>query len=181
MRFSAVCGWREALELLRSEALKGDPFRLAILDLIRPDIDGLKLARSIKEDAALAATRLVMLSSVGQRSEMDLLRSGIEEALVKPVKQSRLYDCLATVLSQGPTSPAVSERSPVVLTEGQTSHHPTAILLAEDNMVNQMVGLALLEKCGYRADTVADGNAGSRGALVHAVRHHFNGLSDAGD
>jgi len=158
MRFSAV-GWREALELLRSEALKGDPFRLAILDLIRPDIDGLKLARSIKEDAALAATRLVMLSSVGQRSEMDLLRSGIEEALVKPVKQSRLYDCLATVLNQGPTSPAVSERSSVVLTDGQTSHHATAILLAEDNMVNQMVGLALLEKCGYRADTVADGNA----------------------
>jgi two-component system sensor histidine kinase/response regulator len=159
MRFSAVCDWQEALELLRSEALKGDPFRLAILDLIRPDIDGLKLARSIKEDAALAATRLVMLSSVGQRSEMDLLRSGIEEALVKPVRQSRLYDCLATVLSQGPTSSAVSERSSVVLTDGQTSHHPTAILLAEDNMVNQMVGLALLEKCGYRADTVADGNA----------------------
>jgi two-component system sensor histidine kinase/response regulator len=159
MRFSAVCGWQEALDLLRSEALKGDPFRLAILDLMKPDMDALKLAQSIKEDAALAATRLVMLSSVGQRSDRDLLRSGIEEALVKPVKQSRLYECLTTVLSQGPTSPAVPEDSPNVLTDGQTSHRPAAILLAEDNMVNQMVGLALLEKCGYQADTVADGNA----------------------
>jgi two-component system sensor histidine kinase/response regulator len=159
MRFSAVYGWREALELLRSEARKGDPFRLAIFDLVKPDMDALKVARSIKEDAALAATRLVMISSVGRRSDRDLLRSGIEEALVKPVKQSLLYDCLATVLSLGATSPAVPEHSPNVHTDGQTSHHPTAILLAEDNMINQMVGLALLEKCGYQADTVADGNA----------------------
>ncbi len=159
MRFSAVYGWREAFELLRSEALKGDPFRLAIFDLMKPDMDALKFARSIKEDAALAATRLVMISSVGRRSDRDLLRSGIEEALVKPVKQSVLYDCLATVLSLGATSPALPEHSPNVHTDGQTSHHPAAILLAEDNMVNQMVGLALLEKCGYQADTVADGNA----------------------
>jgi two-component system sensor histidine kinase/response regulator len=159
MRFSAVYGWREALELLRSEALKEDPFRLAIFDLMKPDMDALKFARSIKEDAALAATRLVMISSVGRRSDRDLLKSGIEEALVKPVKQSCLYDCLATVLSVGPTRPAVPEHSPNVHTDGQTSHHPAAILLAEDNMVNQMVGLALLEKCGYQADTVADGNA----------------------
>jgi two-component system sensor histidine kinase/response regulator len=159
MRFSAVYGWREAFELLRSEALKGDPFRLAIFDLMKPDMEALKFARSIKEDAALAATRLVMISSVGRRSDRDLLRSGIEEALVKPVKQSFLYDCLATVLSLGATSPAVPEHSPNVHTDGQTSHHRAAILLAEDNMVNQMVGLALLEKCGYQADTVADGNA----------------------
>ena len=59
MRFSAVYGWGEALELLRSEAIKGDPFRLAIFDLMKPDMDALKFARSIKEDAALAATRLV--------------------------------------------------------------------------------------------------------------------------
>jgi two-component system, sensor histidine kinase and response regulator len=159
MRFSAVYGWREALVLLRSEALKGDPFRLAIFDLMKPDMDALKFARSIKEDAALAATRLVMISSVGRRSDRDLLRYGIEEALVKPVKQSCLYDCLATVLCLGAMSPAVPEHSPNVHTDGQTSHHPAAILLAEDNMVNQMVGLALLEKCGYQADTVADGNA----------------------
>ena len=100
-----------------------------------------------------------MISSVGRRSDRDLLRSGIEEALVKPVKQSLLYDCLATVLSLGATSPAVPEHSPDVHTDGQTSHYPAAILLAEDNMINQMVGLALLEKCGYQADTVADGNA----------------------
>jgi two-component system, sensor histidine kinase and response regulator len=159
MRFSAVYGWQEGLELLRSGALKGDPFQLAILNLMSPEMEALKLARSIKEDTALAGTRLVLLSSVGQRSEVDLLRAGIEEALVKPVKQSRLYDCLATVLSQSPTSPAAAKPSSVVLAEGQPSLQRTAILLAEDNIVNQMVGLGMLEKCGYQADTVTDGKA----------------------
>ena len=70
MSFSTVFGWRDGLELLRSKALKRDPFQLAILNLISPDMEALKLARSIKEDAALAGTRLVMLSSVGQRSEV---------------------------------------------------------------------------------------------------------------
>jgi hypothetical protein len=58
-----------------------------------------------------------MLSFVGQRLDMELLRAaGIEESLVKPVKQSRLYDCLVTVLGRGVTSLAVSDPS-IVLTD----------------------------------------------------------------
>jgi signal transduction histidine kinase/DNA-binding response OmpR family regulator len=160
MRFSAASDCGQALELLRSEAAKGDPFRVAILDLRTPNVDGVKLARSIKEDAALAATRLVTLSSVGQRLEMDLLRVvGIEESLVKPVKQSRLHHSVTAVLSQGPPSPALSDHSSIVLTERETSSHATRILLAEDNMINQRVGLYQLQKYGYQADAVEDGNA----------------------
>jgi two-component system sensor histidine kinase/response regulator len=160
MRFSAVSDCREALERLRSEAAKGDPFRLAILDLTTPEIDGLKLARSIKEDAALGATRLVLLSSAGQRLDMDLLRAvGIGESLVKPLTQSRLHDSLATVLNQGATSPALSEPLPIVPGDPQASSHAMRILLAEDNAINQKVGLYQLQKYGYQVDAVADGNA----------------------
>jgi signal transduction histidine kinase/DNA-binding response OmpR family regulator len=105
MRFSEVSGYREAIELLRSEVAKGDPFELAILDLITPGMDALKLARTIKEDAALATTRLITLSFSGQRLNIDQLRSaGIEESLLKPVKQSHLYHSLTTVLSRKATS-----------------------------------------------------------------------------
>jgi two-component system sensor histidine kinase/response regulator len=74
MRISAVSGYREALELLRTEAAKGDPFQLAILDLIMPDTDAINLARSIKDDALLAPTRLLMLAFPGQRLDMDPLK-----------------------------------------------------------------------------------------------------------
>ena len=93
-------------------------------------MDSLEQARAIKQDPALVGTRLVMLSSVEQRSEMDLMRAGIEEALVKPVKQSRFYDCLAAVLNRSPTRPAVLERPPIVRADTQPAHQLTAILLA---------------------------------------------------
>ena len=81
---------------------------------------------------------------------------GIEEYLVKPVKQQRLYDCLAEVMQKGeskkaPEPPPGALVAPVV-------HHGERILLAEDNMINQKVALRQLLKLGYQADAVADGN-----------------------
>jgi two-component system sensor histidine kinase/response regulator len=159
MRFSAVSACEEALEMLRSEAAKGDPFRLAILDLMSPEIDGLQLARSIKKDAALAATRLIVLTTAEQRLDMDLFKAvGSGESLVKPFKQSRLQDSLTTVLSHHAASPVPAEHSSIGLTERQTPRNEIRILLAEDNLINQKVGLYQLQKYGYWADAVADGN-----------------------
>jgi two-component system sensor histidine kinase/response regulator len=160
MHFNAASGCAEGLELLQSAAARGDPFRLAILDLLTPDIDGLKLARSIKQEPALAAIRLLMLTSPGQRLDMDLFRAvGIGESLVKPINQSRLRDSLVAVLSHNVTSQAVPAGASIVCTDMQTSSRPIRILLAEDNMINQKVGLYQLEKYGYQADAVADGKA----------------------
>jgi two-component system sensor histidine kinase/response regulator len=159
MRFGAVSGCSEALELLRTEAANGDPFRIAVLDLMTPEIDGLELARSIKKDSALVGTRLVMLRAAGHQSDMDLFRAvGLGESLVKPMIQSCLHDCLASVLSGRATSLSVSENPSIVLSDWQGSRQETRILLAEDNLINQKVALHQLEKYGYRADAVADGN-----------------------
>jgi two-component system sensor histidine kinase/response regulator len=158
MRFSASSSCLEACEMLRIEAAKGDPFRLAVLDLAAPEIDGLNLARSIREDPALAATRLVLLTSEGQRMNMDLFRAvGIGESVAKPITQSCLQECLSKVLRAGGMNIAASEEPPVVLAERQTWHLAVRILLAEDNLINQKVALHQLEKCGYKATTVADG------------------------
>jgi two-component system, sensor histidine kinase and response regulator len=158
MRFSASSSWLEALELLRIEAANGDPFRLAVLDLAAPEIDGLSLGRSVGEDRTLAATRLILLTSAGQRMNMDLFRAvGIVESVAKPITQSSLQSCLNKALHPGATNFAVAEQSPVVLSERQTAHRAIRILLAEDNLINQKVALHQLEKCGYRATTVDDG------------------------
>ena len=159
MRFSAVSGCAEGLELLLGEAAKGDPFRLAILDLMAPEIDGLELARSIKQAPSLAGTRLVLLSAAEQRMDMDLFRAvGLGESLIKPITQSRLHDCLTTVLSDGATSPGVSERSSTMLIDRPTPRQDIRILLAEDNLISQKVALHQLEKYGYRAVAVSDGS-----------------------
>ena len=160
MRFTAVSSCQEALHLLRSEAAEVDPFRLVILDMLKPEIDGLNLARSVKEDAVLAPTRLMMLCPTEPSLDADVFRAaGIEESLVKPVKQSRLYDSLARVLGHGPVNRAGSRRPSTVLNDRRAWRHAIRILLAEDNTINQRVGLYQLRKFGYQADAAADGNA----------------------
>jgi PAS domain S-box-containing protein len=152
----------EALELLKQEAQAGNPFSVAILDHQMPEMDGLTLAKAIKADPSLASTKLVMLTSMGQRLEGDFLKkTGLSAYLVKPVKQSKLFDCLATVMHAAPEI-AASESSTHAkaaadsVTTGR-GHARLRILLAEDNPVNQKVALKQLQKLGYSAEAVANG------------------------
>ncbi|MGI9069253.1 MAG: PAS domain S-box protein [Pyrinomonadaceae bacterium] len=155
-----------ALELLCSAVAEGRPYDLAILDLMMPGMDGFELAGRIKSDPRLAATRLVMLTSYGQRGDGATAReAGVAAYLTKPVRQSQLFDCLSLVVSQPALEPGNDPGSPGkpaqlvtrhVLKE-KTTMTNKLILLAEDNIVNQKVALRQLQKLGYRADAVANG------------------------
>jgi two-component system, sensor histidine kinase and response regulator len=85
----------EALDRLRTAVGEGQPYDLVLLDELMPEMDGFTLAAAIKADRALAGTRLIMLTSlVHAVPSVDLEQHGIEAYLGKPVKQSRLFDCL---------------------------------------------------------------------------------------
>ncbi len=176
----------EALQELRRAVQEGNPYALALLDVQMPGMDGLTLARAIKTDSAIAGTRLVALASLGQSySTEDLKLSGIDISLLKPVKQSRLFECLVNSMSKAPVRdiPSNSDPSAALGSSSQTDRQPekARILLAEDNPINQLVAKGLLRKLGYGADIVANGVAVSGGAQVNSLRHHFHGLSDAGN
>lgn len=144
-----------ALEKLRDRASSDRPYDLAILDMQMPEIDGEMLGSRIKSDPALASTKLIMMTSVhrwGGAKRMAEL--GFSAYLIKPVKQSRLLDCIMSLMS--PTEPVKTNISPV-----QTLPNPTnsklKILLVEDNIVNQKVTLNQLKHLGYTADVAANG------------------------
>jgi PAS domain S-box-containing protein len=158
---SAASG-REALEGLRTAAEAGQSYHLAILDMQMPEMDGLTLARAIKGEPALSDTRLIMLSSFGQAfTPAELKAAGIEAYLVKPVKQSRLFDCMVSAL--GNALSANSIRKPDAAIPASLCSKPglplekVRILLAEDNSINQQVALTHIRKLGYQADLVASG------------------------
>ena len=68
-----------------------------------PGMDGLELARRIKSEPAISVTRLVLLTSVGQRGDAKAAQSaGIAAYLTKPIRQSLLYECLGLVLGSIP-------------------------------------------------------------------------------
>jgi CheY-like chemotaxis protein len=89
--------------------------------------------------------------------------ANIETYLVKPVKQSRLFDCLVNTMDKAVVRDtlAKSDLCAVPADSSQLDPQPwkARILLAEDNHTNQLVVLGLLRKLGYRADTVANGLA----------------------
>jgi len=122
-------------------------------------------------DPALAGLKLIMLTSLGVRGQREqACAAGIDGYLVKPVRLSQLYDCLATVLAateplpSAPTRPeADSERRPPPVAHGPR------ILLAEDNVVNQTVALRMLEKLGCCVDVVGTG----REAVAAVVRGEY--------
>ena len=159
----------QALAVLREAATQGEPFDVAILDVQMPHMDGLELGRTITADPALAATRLVLLTSVGVRGQAEQAKqAGIAAYLTKPVHRAQLYDCLSILLDRPAQSAVITvgetaagRHSEVLVTrhvlkEAEAATRPR-ILVAEDNIVNQKVAVCLLEKLGYRANVVANG------------------------
>lgn len=146
----------QALEMLRTAAAQEAPYDLAILDMHMPDMDGLALARAIKTDPTLTPVRLIMLASAGQENPTVARQLGIQEYVVKPVRQMQLYDVLSKVMhTTGAPATAVAPLSagPVE----QFAALRGSILLAEDNPVNQEVALNMLEQCGCRVDVAENG------------------------
>ena len=134
-----------------------DPFAVAILDMQMPDMDGADVARAIKQDETLRGIRLVLMTSLGQRGDARQMEAlGFSAYLVKPARQSDLFDSLSTVLARS----AVSQASQRIVTRHairEMRRGAIRILLAEDNITNQQVALGILSKLGLRADAVADG------------------------
>jgi len=152
----------EALRVMRQAHAAGQPFDAALLDHQMPDCDGADLGRAIVRDEKLKSTRLVLLTSSGQRGDDRLFADiGFAGYLLKPVTQRDLTDVLKLVLAKhaeewhSQTQPIVTQHQ-LHAQRAQTRNH---ILLAEDNLVNQKIAVRLLEKLGYRVDVVADGRA----------------------
>ncbi len=151
-----------ALELLRAAKENGEPYDVALLDFNMPEMDGFELARAIKSDAQLVAIRLVLMPSFGLRGDAQKAReAGIAAYLMKPVRQSQLFDCLATVMAETKASVPSDSRASKLVTRHTLEEFRlasrTRILIAEDNSVNQKVAALQIEKLGCRADLAANG------------------------
>ena len=155
MRPCMADGGPEALAQLDEAVAGGVPFRLALLDVMMPDMDGFAVAERIRENPRLADCTMIMLSSAGQtENSVRCQQLGIARYLIKPVKQSDLRESILRVLGAqseagqltAPTSSKVPETRPL-----------RRILLAEDGLVNQQVARELLEARGHRVIVVNNG------------------------
>ena len=176
VRSDAASGALDARRVIAAAAVAGDPFDAVLLDLNMPDVDGIELGRTIAADITIPPVKLVLLTSSGQAGEAARAReAGITTYLTKPVRQSQLHDCLATLLVVPPdvAPPDVVPPGATDLPAGRPSPREGSsgrILLAEDNPVNQRVALAMLVNLGFSVDVVADGAAAVAAATTTRYR-----------
>ena len=120
-------------------------------------MDGFQLAEEIRKNSQLARTRVLMLTSAGQRGDAARCREmGMEGYLTKPVSQSELLDAVLKVAGSKPP-----EAEPTLVTRHllRKEGRSLRILLAEDNSVNQLLASRVLEKHGHNVVTARNGRA----------------------
>ncbi|MGB2819404.1 MAG: response regulator [Phycisphaerae bacterium] len=150
----------EAMAKLGDAAGGDDPFRIALVDVSMPGEGAEALGRGIKAAPGLRDVVLVMLSPAGMRQQaQDLQEAGFAARLLKPIKQSQLFDCLLTAIGAAAESEQGDDERPATASRpGEGGERRIRILVAEDNAINQKVAVQMLEKkLGYRADAVANG------------------------
>jgi two-component system sensor histidine kinase/response regulator len=162
MKPDCASSGQQARKIMRDAASAEKPFDLVLLDFQMPEMDGLALARAIKSDPLLGAIRLVMLTSQDQLlSPTELHEFGVDSCVTKPVKQSRLFECVTEAMNRiaAKTSPLndVAATYTAIPLEVPPALQKMRVLLAEDDIINQMVALAQLQKLGYTAESVANG------------------------
>jgi GAF domain-containing protein/CheY-like chemotaxis protein/tetratricopeptide (TPR) repeat protein len=143
---------KDALEWIK----RGDPFDLAILDMHMPEMDGLTLARKIRNLQKTQTFPMVLFSSLGRR-ETEVTPDLFSAYLSKPIKPSQLFDTLAGMFADLPAGEKPTAPAKVHMDPDMAKNHPLRILVAEDILVNQKLALRLLEQMGYRADIASNG------------------------
>jgi signal transduction histidine kinase/ligand-binding sensor domain-containing protein/DNA-binding response OmpR family regulator len=144
------CGVK-AIEILSS----GAKFHLVITDMNMPVMDGVELAKNIRETQP--DLPIILLSSVGNEQLKE--EPGLfNVVLTKPTKHHTLYKHIIDQLKDIELPP-----QPVPLNVNQFSvdmaqRFPLNILIAEDNFVNQKVIMHILKKMGYMPDIAANGH-----------------------
>jgi len=157
--FDEVSDGESALKMMRAAAVDLAPYDICLLDMQMPGMDGERLGGLIKEDPEIRGVELIMMTSMGERGDAGRLsKMGFSAYITKPIKQKRLYDCLALVY--GSSQLPLDERPDGIITRHSIDEKKTLgkrILLAEDNITNQKVAAAILRKLGCRTDIVANG------------------------
>jgi PAS domain S-box-containing protein len=171
-RAEAVSSGAEAIASLKKAAGLKDPFKVALLDMMMPGMDGAHATIIIKNSAEIKETPVIILTSLGSRGDVAYMHSiGCDGYLVKPVKQTLLIDAISAVMT-GKTAEKSGAAGSIVTRHSITEKKLQSIkmLLAEDNQINQKIVVRTLGKAGYNIDVVQNG----REAVEAAVRNEYD-------
>lgn len=149
----------KAIEKLITASKQEAPFEIAIIDMQMPGMTGEELGRQIKKNPDIQNTKMIMMTSIGQRGDAKKIEKiGFDAYLIKPVKQAKLLGCLKAISENSPVSfPETPKKIITQYSVSENEKNQIRILLVEDNKINQKVALNIIKKLGYHADLANNG------------------------
>lgn len=127
-----------------------------ILDLHAARMDDETLSGMLNELPALAKLPLILMSTSVKRPSLPS-QYAVVSYLKKPVHPANLYDTLKQIFGGADYQGERVDDGSGEFDQTMGIRHPLRILVAEDNKINQIVLQRMLERLGYRADIVGDG------------------------
>jgi two-component system, sensor histidine kinase and response regulator len=155
---TAISSGTEVMPALFRGLLTNSPYKIVLLDMQMPPIDGETTLRMLRNEPLTQNVKVIILTSMGRRNELGRLSElGVSGYLLKPIKQSQLHETLLSVIN-GETRSNSRKRKGMV--QHDSSRHAASrlhILLAEDNEINQKMTRVLLSRQGYEVDLASNG------------------------
>jgi PAS domain S-box-containing protein len=143
---------KEGLAIL--DGWKENPFKLILLDVMMPEMDGPEFARRVRLQYGEAGPKIIILSSAGHLMQLtDTAQSGVVRVLTKPVKQSDLLAAIQKTFRFPGFHSTLEEEDRRI----RLPVRPLRLLLAEDGRVNQLVATKLLQDRGHSVTLASNG------------------------
>jgi CheY-like chemotaxis protein len=159
MHVTGCTGGREALDEVKRAFEVDQPFDICVLDVNMPGIGGDEVARQIRTSMSNSVPLLACASSIDETADK-AYANGFNGYLPKPIKRIRLYKMLERLLGVAVGKKEAGAERPKIITQHsilEDAKHSASILLAEDNPVNQKLGVTVLGKAGYSVDVANNG------------------------
>ena len=149
----------EAIQLLETAAQNGTPYAMVLLDWRMPGKDGITTLEQIRNTDQISDTPVVMMTAYGREEVMQRADSaGADAFLIKPIKQSILFDTIMNVFHQPGTAPVFEKEDENKEALNAFEHlRGRYVLLVEDNLINQQVATEILQEVGIVVDVANNG------------------------
>lgn len=140
---------QEALEILDQANKDQVTFDAIMVDWVMPGMDGLALARAIREVVPNKPPIIMLTSYDWTDVEDEALEAGIMHFISKPLFPSRLVNALELIQNNVEKTSSRSKKEP--------AHVQGRVLLVEDNELNMEIAEELIGQRGAEVEHVADG------------------------
>lgn len=165
MRPVLACSAAEALDELRSQSATGQPFSLVVTDVNMPELSGFDLVSAAQADGSLKCGIIVMLTSGDRSDDVQACNQlGVDNYLIKPVKQSELFNAILRALGARHADEWKAATTVLARTPSRSLH----VLLAEDSSINQKLAVGLLDRWGHRIDVAENGKQAVAKIMAHS-------------